>query len=1318
MVVTCAPTPGLNSAYYFVDFTNVTSTPSDWTVPTWCRVTYNTKGRNNGAELEFLERYDSQQLFSNFYFLFGRAEFVVEAAPGPGIISDMMLLSDDLDEVDWEFRGTLTDEVQTGWFGKGVTGLYNHSITPTIPTPMTQFHTYAYDWTPERVNWEADGIVVRTLEASDCLGTNNQYPQTPMKAMLGLWDAGDPDHYDPWSAGVTPIPPPDGGYSFYVKSVKIWNSNPALCYNWTDHSGSWQSIEAINDTASCGGPTSSSSSAASSNIAVSSTAISSTEYASSNSSAATSSTDVASSTTVSSTENASSTLSTAASSTDAVSPTAIASTENATSTSSAATLSVYAISPTAISSNGNESSISSAAASSSDTISSTAISPTNYAFSTSTAAVSSSSVISSTAISFFEIASPTSSAAASSANSMSLTTISSKGNASSTTPFTLSSAVDSSALTSSAAVSSTNALSSTSSTENAQTASLILLSASSAASSNGSTVPMSSTSIASQASASLLAESSAVVTSPTTSAPSTVSFDTASLSGVSDDGPSLNVLPINISEPSLSPSSTLTSQSISPGSQTEEFAAPEVVPQSYSASQTEAISSNLVPLTSLTESSLLIVSASMVTSSSANQMSLPSVVASSLPLGAFSTVAQGLFTSTKASSASSLQSSLLHPNNGSQSIPSQSSPLTTTGLRPSSPLAANISRHTLPAILSGQHISTKSPLIDLFTKSLGRVDDIIHEAGFKDVVDTSATAGEPLSSDSDDVLSVTSPIGELLTSSALRNAGSVGSSAALLGSIDNYPEMTLSSVCSTSTDSLGRTITAVSSLGSSVQANQRNQEGLATSQRGSAITLDATPIASITAASSPLSSPSAATPVSSSGSQPGTMVQNFMEQQNAIMFSILMSSGTGAAQAATPAQSAGSRTLTTSPLPPSIFPLASTSNSQGSSSPTSMTNGASAIPIAINRGPKENASSSHVSLMISPINASSSRFGLPLNSNVPGIAQTSTHYANVQHGHHHDHLHSVNHTYGGSSPQASVISTAVAKSLPGGPGPNAPPNANTGASPSETAVSAASDVKGSTADSASTALDSSESSATAASGTSVQSSLLQDGVGASTGSKGSSVGAISAAQTSNAPFSNSHAASVGADTGPNGSSIEANSAAQTSNAPSKGSNVPAASGTGTPVQTGVSTGIGSNNSAVGSTSAAQASNTPSKVSNVPATFGANAQGTPEAGVGTGTGSKNSTAWLSPTAQVSNASSYDSPATGVGAGDPSNSSSVVFISAAQASNASSSGSRASGAVGSAGTSVPETFVSEAYSRMSEETVRYALGFTVCCILVVI
>ena len=244
--------------------------------------------------MEFLERYDSQQLYSNFYFLFGRVEFVVQAAPGPGIISDMMTLSDDLDELDWEFRGSLDDEVQTGWFGKGVTGLYNHSITPKIPTPMTQFHTYTFDWTPERVIWEDDGAVVRTLYASDCIGTANQYPQTPMKLMMGLWDAGDPDHYDPWAAGMTPVPPPEGGYSFYVKSVKIWNNNPAGCYNWTDHSGSWQSISALKDSSACGITPKSSSTILSSSSATS--ARSSLVKSTSTSSASSSSTTVVSST--------------------------------------------------------------------------------------------------------------------------------------------------------------------------------------------------------------------------------------------------------------------------------------------------------------------------------------------------------------------------------------------------------------------------------------------------------------------------------------------------------------------------------------------------------------------------------------------------------------------------------------------------------------------------------------------------------------------------------------------------------------------------------------------------------------------------------------------------------------------------------------------------------------------------------------------------------------------------------------------------------------------------------------------------------------
>ncbi|KAL8703594.1 MAG: hypothetical protein Q9201_003219 [Fulgogasparrea decipioides] len=189
-------------------------------------------------------------MWTNFKFFFGRVEFVVKAAPGTGIVSSMVLLSDDLDEIDWEFLGGVTSTVQTNYFGKGYTGTYNRSTTPSVSSPQTTFHTYALDWSPTSLVWSIDGATVRMLNAADADSNalvGSQYPQTPMKVSLSLWDAGDPDAATKgWGGGVTPIPPPEP-YTMYVKSVKIWNTNPAEQYQYTDRSGSYKSIEVIKE---------------------------------------------------------------------------------------------------------------------------------------------------------------------------------------------------------------------------------------------------------------------------------------------------------------------------------------------------------------------------------------------------------------------------------------------------------------------------------------------------------------------------------------------------------------------------------------------------------------------------------------------------------------------------------------------------------------------------------------------------------------------------------------------------------------------------------------------------------------------------------------------------------------------------------------------------------------------------------------------------------------------------------------------------------------------------------------------------------------
>ncbi|KAI4179410.1 MAG: hypothetical protein LQ346_007206 [Caloplaca aetnensis] len=241
--VTCPNDKGLAASTYAIDFTTIKSWPSEWTLADYSNVTFGPQG----AEFTFAKRYDAPTMWTNFKFFFGRAEFVVKAAKGTGVVSSMVLLSADLDEVDWEFLGGVTSSVQTNYFGKGYTGTYNRSTTPAVANPQTTFYTYTLDWSPTQLVWSIDGKIVRTLKAVDADGNGDQYPQTPMKVSLSLWDAGDPDAATKeWAGGVTPIPPPEP-YTMYVKSVKIWNTNPAGQYQWTDKSGSYKSIKIVQD---------------------------------------------------------------------------------------------------------------------------------------------------------------------------------------------------------------------------------------------------------------------------------------------------------------------------------------------------------------------------------------------------------------------------------------------------------------------------------------------------------------------------------------------------------------------------------------------------------------------------------------------------------------------------------------------------------------------------------------------------------------------------------------------------------------------------------------------------------------------------------------------------------------------------------------------------------------------------------------------------------------------------------------------------------------------------------------------------------------
>lgn len=87
------------------------------------------------------------------------------------------------------------------------------------------------------------------MRTKDCDTSTHQYPQTPSKLQIGLWDGGDPSENAgtvSWTGGQTDLS--KAPFIMYVKSVTITNSMPANAYKWSDKSGSWQSIQAVNSS--------------------------------------------------------------------------------------------------------------------------------------------------------------------------------------------------------------------------------------------------------------------------------------------------------------------------------------------------------------------------------------------------------------------------------------------------------------------------------------------------------------------------------------------------------------------------------------------------------------------------------------------------------------------------------------------------------------------------------------------------------------------------------------------------------------------------------------------------------------------------------------------------------------------------------------------------------------------------------------------------------------------------------------------------------------------------------------------------------------
>ena len=236
----CDPNPAFGTSHHW----NFNTTPNGQLWETQVGpIHYDDKG---GARFTINKQGDSPTIRTKFYFFFGRVEMLLKASPGRGIVSSMMLLSDDLDEVDWEFIGT-NGSASTNFYGKGIQD-YTNGAWHDVPVPVQDdYHNYTTIWTKEKMDFYINDGLVRTVNADESTSNGTDiYPQTPMRMSLGIWAGGDPSLAEwtrVWAGGDTDYDA--GPYDMYVKEVYIEDFSSGKEYVWGDDSGSWESIEIV-----------------------------------------------------------------------------------------------------------------------------------------------------------------------------------------------------------------------------------------------------------------------------------------------------------------------------------------------------------------------------------------------------------------------------------------------------------------------------------------------------------------------------------------------------------------------------------------------------------------------------------------------------------------------------------------------------------------------------------------------------------------------------------------------------------------------------------------------------------------------------------------------------------------------------------------------------------------------------------------------------------------------------------------------------------------------------------------------------------------
>ncbi|KAI8851798.1 concanavalin A-like lectin/glucanase domain-containing protein [Chytridium lagenaria] len=124
-------------------------------------------------------------LTSTTYLDYGKFSARVRAGLGNGVVTSLISMSDDHDEIDWEW--TKGDGiVQSNTFSKGrfFSQVQNYNVQPDSGVA---FHDYGVIWLPDRVEWYVNDNLVRTYYKNQ----TDRFPVSRSTVQISIWNGGD-----------------------------------------------------------------------------------------------------------------------------------------------------------------------------------------------------------------------------------------------------------------------------------------------------------------------------------------------------------------------------------------------------------------------------------------------------------------------------------------------------------------------------------------------------------------------------------------------------------------------------------------------------------------------------------------------------------------------------------------------------------------------------------------------------------------------------------------------------------------------------------------------------------------------------------------------------------------------------------------------------------------------------------------------------------------------------------------------------------------------------------------------------------------------